>query len=67
MLLQDGAGLRDVCGERHRVVDVTSGIVVVIGVRTADTMLGAAVLIAMRGALMERSPLICISPSPRVS
>ncbi|CAN0550191.1 unnamed protein product, partial [Laminaria digitata] len=42
------------CGERDRVVDVVSSIVGVTGVCTADTMLGAAVRVAMRGALMER-------------
>ena len=55
------------CGERGRVVDVVSGIVGVTGICTADTMLGAAVRIAMHGAIMERTPLFSISPSPRVS
>ena len=55
------------CGERDRVVDVVSGIVGVAGVCTADTMLGAPVRIAMPSVLMERAPLLSISPSPHVS
>ena len=54
------------CGERDWVIDVVRGIVGVTDVCTADNMLGAAVRIAMRHALMERSALISISPSPRV-
>ena len=67
LLLQDGAVLRDVGDEPHRVVDVASGIFGATGVCTADTMLGAAVRIAMCSALIARAPLISISPSPRVS
>ena len=43
-------------------IDVVSGIVGVTGVCIADTMLGAAVRIAMRSALMERAPLISNLP-----
>ena len=54
------------CGERDRVVDVASGKVSGTDSCTADTMLGAAVRIAMRSDLVERAPLLSISPSPRV-
>ena len=53
------------CGKRDRVVDVFNRIVGVPDICTADTMQGAAVRIAIRGALMEKTPLIYISPSPR--
>ena len=55
------------CGERDRLVDLASGRVGATGVCTADTMLGAAIRIAMRSAHMQRAQLISIYPSPRVS
>ena len=50
------------CGERDRLVDLASGRVGATGVCTADTMLGAAIRIAMRSAHMQRAQLISIYP-----
>ena len=46
---------------------VRTGIICVTGIFTANTMLSTAICITMRNGLMERAPLISISPSPRVS
>ena len=55
-------------GERDRVIDVVkTGIICVTSIFTADTILSTAIRITMRSELMERAPLISISPSPRFS
>ena len=54
-------------GERDRVIDVVrTGIICIIGIFTADTMLSTAICITISNGLLERA-LSCISPSPRVS
>ena len=55
-------------GERDKVMDVMrTGIICVTGICTADTMLSTVIRITMRIGLMERAPLISVSPSSRVA